>query len=257
MCLKEKKLLFSPLKNDALANKSIYLIPTPLSDTAREGLLTPFSIEIIKSTHYYFVENLRTARRFVSSLKAGIVIDSLKLFELTKDTSEYDIKQMLKDIPTEVVQIGVMSEAGCPGIADPGAKLVAIAHTLGWKVIPIPGPSSLFLALMGSGFNGQQFTFHGYLPIKQDERVKMIKRLEEESLKKGHTHLFIETPYRNTHMMQDLLSTLQGETQLCIASNLSSEHEILSTKKAKEWKNNIPEINKIPTIFLIGSTKQE
>jgi len=216
-------------------------------------MLAPFTDSILRTTSYYFVENVRTARRFISSLKLGIVIDNLSFFELTKDTSPQEVKKMLSQLSVSVSQICVMSEAGCPGIADPGSRLVALAHSLNWKVIPIPGPSSLFLALMGSGFNGQQFSFHGYLPIKQDERIKAIKMLEEQTVKKGSTQLFIETPYRNLPLLQDLASTLHPETMLCVASNLTAEDEIIYTRKAKEWKNNIPNIHKIPTIFLIGS----
>jgi 16S rRNA (cytidine1402-2'-O)-methyltransferase len=235
-----------------LEKKIIYLIPSPLSETPIEGMLSPFSMEIIKTTQYYFVENVRTSRRFISSLKLGIPIDSLWFSELNKDTGEGDIKSLLKQIPEGVSQIGIMSEAGCPGIADPGSKLVAIAHGMNWEVMPLPGPSSLFLALMGSGFNGQQFTFHGYLPIKQDDRKVAIQKLEEEMLRKGGTQLFIETPYRNIPLLQDLVSTLQRDTLLCIASNLTSANQIIKTKKVEQWRNNIPEIHKIPTIFLIG-----
>lgn len=218
-------------------------------------MLSPFTDAILKSSTYYFVENVRTARRFISSLKLGVTIDQLTFFELTKDTEQEEIKKMVSQLPPDISQVCLMSEAGCPGIADPGSRLVALAHSLNWQVVPIPGPSSLFLALMASGFNGQQFCFHGYLPIKQDERIKAIKRLEEETLKKGSTQLFIETPYRNLALLQDLLSALHPETLLCIACNLTSDDEIIYTKKVKEWKNNIPIINKIPTIFLIGVVK--
>ena len=220
-------------------------------------MLSPFTEEVIKSTQYYFVENVRTSRRFISSLKLGVVIDTLWFAELTKDTKTQDLKQFLQQIPTSVQHIGIMSEAGCPGIADPGSTLVAYAHTQGWKVVPLPGPSSILMALMGSGFNGQHFTFNGYLPIKQDERMKSIRKLEEESKKSGATQLFIETPYRNIPMFQDLLNVLHPETLLCIAANLTSDDEILLTKRAKLWKNNIPEIHKIPTIFLIGQSYTE
>ena len=255
--MKREKSVIWLHKDPLLSKKIIYLIPSPLSDTAKEGLLSPLSSEIIKTTQYFFVENLRTARRFISSLKLGIPIESLWMSELNKDTAMGDIKGLLREIPENVQHIGVLSEAGCPGIADPGAKLVALGHTTGWQIVPLPGPSSLFLALMGSGFNGQQFTFHGYLPIKQEERIKAIRKIEEEVQRKGHTHLFIETPYRNLALLGDLVSTLQSETLICIASNLTSTDEIISTQKAHYWKNNIPNIHKIPTIFLLGKFDSE
>ncbi len=223
-----------------------------MTETPKAGVLSDFNIEVVKNTKVYFVENLRSARRFISSLKLGLVIDELMFFELDKDTSRKTIKEYLNQVPDSISEIGILSEAGCPGIADPGAKLVAIAHEMGWKVCPIPGPSSIFLGLMGSGFNGQQFLFHGYLPIKQDERTKAIRKLEEDAINKGVTQLFIETPFRNQSLLVDLLNVLKSNTLLCIASNLSSNEELLITKKAIDWKNNIPTINKIPTIFLIG-----
>lgn len=235
----------------------LYLIPCHLSENPKSGLLSDFNIEIISHTKYYFVENVRTARRFISSLKLGVEIDSITFFELNKDTSLQQLKGMVKQLPPDVSEIGVMSEAGCPGLADPGAKLVGMAHEMKWNVIPIPGPSSLFLSLMASGFNGQQFHFNGYLPIKQDERVKSIRKLEEEANLKGVTQLFIETPFRNLSIMQELLNTLKPSTLLCIASNLTSTDEFVTTKKVAEWKNNIPTIHKIPTIFLIGRFESE
>lgn len=237
--------------------KHIYLIPCHLSETPKSDVLSSFNIDILKNVSYYFVENVRTARRFISSLKLGLSIDSLFFFELNKDTTSTEIKAFLNQIPNSIENIGILSEAGCPGIADPGAKLVAIAHQLNHKVIPIPGPSSLFLGLMGSGFNGQQFYFHGYLPIKQDERVKAIRKLEDEANLKNITQLFIETPFRNLSIFQELVNTLKPSTLLCIASNLTSIDEFVVTKKASEWKNNIPSINKIPTIFLIGNHESE
>jgi 16S rRNA (cytidine1402-2'-O)-methyltransferase len=240
-----------------VSQKYIYLIPCHLSETPKSDVLSHFNIEILKNVTYFFVENVRTARRFISSLKLGLSIDSLIFFELNKDTSSIEIKSLLNQVPKNIENIGVLSEAGCPGIADPGAKLVAIAHQLNYKIIPIPGPSSLFLGLMGSGFNGQQFYFHGYLPIKQDERVKAIRKLEDEANLKNITQIFIETPFRNLSIFQELINTLKPSTLLCIASNLTSTDEFLVTKKASDWKNNIPSINKIPTIFLIGRNESE
>jgi 16S rRNA (cytidine1402-2'-O)-methyltransferase len=218
-------------------------------------MLSPFGSEIIQQTICYFAENLRTTRRFISSLKLGIDIESLRISELSKDTSIQDLKKALQELPAETEQIGLLSEAGCPGIADPGAILVALAHEMSWKVVPIPGPSSIFLALMASGFNGQNFTFHGYLPMKQDERIKAIKKLEEETMRNGGTQIFIETPYRNQHIFADMTASLKNDTLLCVASNITSADEMIKTKNIQWWKNNIPNIHKIPTIFLISNKK--
>jgi 16S rRNA (cytidine1402-2'-O)-methyltransferase len=232
--------------------KTLYLIPCHLAEDGKSDAFALANLEVIRHTKYYFVENVRSARRFISSLKLGITIDELTFFELDKNTENQLIKEKILEIPAQVEQVGVLSEAGCPGVADPGAKLVAIAHQLGWKVAPLVGPSSILLGLMASGFNGQRFFFHGYLPIKQEERIKAIRKLEEEAITKGITQLFIETPFRNQSLFQDLLQTLRPNTLLCIASNLTSSNEFVSTKKVVDWKNNIPNINKIPTIFLIG-----
>ena len=228
----------------------LYLIPTILAPETSEAVLPAQIKEVITRTDYYFVENIRTARRFISDLKIGKVIDSLHFFELTKDTSISEVRKYFDAVPRGQ-NIGVMSEAGCPGVADPGALAVKVAHQLGVKVMPLVGPSSILLALMASGFSGQSFVFHGYLPIDKIERSKKIKALENES-KKEQTQIFMETPFRNNSFLEDLLNTCQPTTLLCIACNVTGSDELIQTKTIADWKNKKPDLHKKPTMFLIG-----
>jgi 16S rRNA (cytidine1402-2'-O)-methyltransferase len=232
----------------------LYLIPVPLTDNGLETL-SPQIREVIMQTDFYFAENLRTARRFISSLKTGRDISQMTFFELNKNTNTQVVSENFKQIPLEA-NVGLMSEAGCPAIADPGSLAVSYAHKHQIQVIPMVGPSAILLALMGSGLNGQSFAFQGYLPIEKQEREKAIKNLEKESKQKKQTQLFIETPYRNNLVMDSLINELQGETQICIASNLTSANEWIRTKRVRDWKNDkvqglLPDLHKQPTIFLI------
>ncbi|PWK26653.1 16S rRNA (cytidine1402-2'-O)-methyltransferase [Arcicella aurantiaca] len=228
----------------------LYLIPTILAPESSEAVLPNQIKNAITQTDYYFVENIRTARRFISELKLGVVIDNLHFFELTKDTSISDVRKYFDAVPRGQ-NIGIMSEAGCPGVADPGALAVKVAHQLGVKVLPLVGPSSILLALMASGFSGQSFVFHGYLPIDKIERSKKIKALENES-KKEQTQIFMETPFRNNSFLEDLLNTCQPTTLLCIACNVTGNDEMIQTKTIADWKNKKPDLHKKPTMFLIG-----
>ncbi|MEA5458184.1 SAM-dependent methyltransferase [Arcicella sp. LKC2W] len=228
----------------------LYLIPTILAPETSETVLPSQIKEAITRTDYYFVENLRTARRFISDLKIGKVIDNLHFFELTKDTSISEVRKYFDAVPRGQ-NIGIMSEAGCPGVADPGALAVKVAHQLGVKVMPLVGPSSILLALMASGFSGQSFIFHGYLPIDKIERSKKIKALENES-KKEQTQIFMETPFRNNSFLEDLLNICQPTTLLCIACNVTGSDEMIQTKTIADWKNKKPDLHKKPTMFLIG-----
>ncbi len=227
----------------------LYLIPTILAPDTAESVLSPQIKSIIKTTDYYFVENVRTARRFISELKLGKVIDELHFFEVDKDTNIEQIRKYFKQIPQNQ-NIGLISEAGCPGVADPGAVAVKVAHQLGIKVIPLVGPSSILLALMSSGFSGQSFVFHGYLPIDKIERAKKIKILENES-RKQQTQIFMETPFRNDSFLEDLLNTCQPDTLLCIACNITAPDELIQTKTVNQWKSKTPDLHKKPTIFLM------
>lgn len=227
---------------------TIFLIPTILAPDTQNSVLSPQIIEVVAHLDTFFVEDLRTARRFISSLKLGKVIDNLTFYELNKDTPQEQTLTQLKKLK---VDAGIISEAGCPGIADPGAVAIGFAHQLGFKVRPLVGPSSILLALMASGFNGQSFTFHGYLPIEKSGKVKALKSLEQTAKSKNQTQIFMETPYRNNQLLEDILQNLHPETLLCIAANITNEDELIKTRPLREWKKQKPDLHKKPTIFLI------
>ncbi|WP_025761811.1 SAM-dependent methyltransferase [Dyadobacter tibetensis] len=229
---------------------TLYLIPTVLAEGTASDVLSPQIREVLMSLDVYFVENIRTARRFISSLKLGIVIDELEFWELDKNTPIEQTWERMKNLDRPA---GVLSEAGCPGVADPGAVAVDMAHQLGYQVKPLVGPSSILLALMGSGMNGQSFSFHGYLPIDKTERKMAIKHLEKESGQRGQTQIFMETPFRNNQFLTSLLDTANPNTKLCIASNITAADEFIQTKLVKEWKKELPDLHKKPTIFLLST----
>jgi 16S rRNA (cytidine1402-2'-O)-methyltransferase len=233
-----------------IANPILYLIPVLLGETSIEKVIPSYNTGIISELKFFIVENIRTARRFLKKCNPEIDIDELIFLELNKHTDKKDISGFL-DPMKRGVSIGVMSEAGCPGVADPGADVVAIAQQKGYKVVPLVGPSSILMAVMASGFNGQSFAFHGYLPIDSNERINKLKQLETICYKEDQTQLFIETPYRNMKLAEDILEHCKPQTQLCIATNISCEDEQIITKSVKAWKGNLPDLNKKPTIFLI------
>jgi len=226
---------------------TVYLIPSLLHE---EGLRAiPFYIlDIVKQCQVLFVENERTARRYLKTLAKEIVIDDFEWFTMAVD--DETAKAFRKKI-SEGKIIGIISEAGCPGIADPGQQLTAIAQEMNVEVKPLVGPNSILLALMASGMNGQQFKFNGYLPIQNPERNKAIKELESESAKKNCTQIFIETPYRNNQLMDALLNNCQPSTKICLAVDLTSEKEFIKTRSVTEWKKDKPDIHKRPAIFLL------
>ncbi len=228
----------------------IYLIPTTLGDSPVENVIPKYIVDIINQTEHYIVENIKTARRYL--IKAGIKtkIDDLTFYELNKHSSPEEYASYLNPIK-ENKNIGIISEAGTPGVADPGADIVTIAHRKNILVVPLVGPSSILLSVMASGLNGQNFAFVGYLPIKNPERIKRIKELERRSQIENQTQLFIETPYRNQHLLEDIISNCSSETKLCIATDITLETEFIKTKSVKEWKKGIPNLHKRPTIFLI------
>lgn len=229
---------------------ALYLLPTTLGDTPIEKVLPAYNKEVILGIKHFIVEEVRTARRFLKKVDSSINIDELTFYPLNKHTSPEEISGYLKPLLAGS-PMGVISEAGCPAVADPGADIVAIAQRKNLKVVPLIGPSSIILSVMGSGFNGQSFAFHGYLPIEPATRAKRIKELEQRIYSENQTQLFIETPYRNQKMMEDLLHNCRPQTKLCIAANITCEGEYIKTKSIKEWKGHLPEINKIPCIFLI------
>lgn len=230
---------------------TLYLIPVPLADNAEKVSYTLFHRELINHIDEYVVENEKTARRFLKEAGLKIPQSALKIHDYGKHTREkIDYNRIFKSI-REGKDIGLMSEAGCPGVADPGADVVAEAHKRGVKVVPLVGASSILLALMASGFSGQKFAFHGYLPIDKGERAKRIKDLELQSLKEKQTQIFMETPFRNNALFEDLLNNCKRETRICVACNLTSSEEQVLTLSASEWKSRKLDLHKKPTIFLM------
>lgn len=228
----------------------LYLIPTRLGDNPPLEVL-PISIKkIIEDLDHYIVENEKTARRFIKRISSGKSQSSLKLQVLNKYTTEAERNSFL-NVCLEGVSIGLLSEAGCPAIADPGADIVALAHQMDIQVVPMVGPSSILLALMGSGMNGQSFTFNGYLPIDKSERKSKLKTLERLSFEHNQAQIFIETPYRNMKMLEDLVNTLHPNTRICVACDLTLPTEFIKTKLAKDWKHNKEDFHKRPAIFII------
>lgn len=230
---------------------SLYLIPVTLGDTPIERVLPAYNKEVILSIRHFIVEEVRTARRFLKQVDRNINIDELTFYPMGKHADAALFSKYL-DALRNGEDMGVISEAGCPAVADPGADVVAIAQREGHKVVPLVGPSSILLAVMGSGFNGQSFAFHGYLPIAPANRAKRLKQLESRSAAEHQTQLFIETPYRNHKIIADILATCNPRTKLCIASGLTTDKEYICSKTIKEWKQTtLPDLNKIPTIFAI------
>lgn len=229
----------------------LYLIPVPLAEGAENSSYTIIHHDIINSIDEYVVENEKTARRFLKSAGLTIPQSDLKIHDYGKHTREkMDYNEVFANV-AKGKDLGLMSEAGCPGIADPGADVVAEAHKRGIRVIPMVGPSSILLALMASGFNGQKFTFHGYLPIDKSERTKRIKDLESQSMREKLTQIFIETPFRNNQLLAELLRVAKPTTKLCIAANLTGEDEFIQTQTVGAWKNIPVDLHKIPAIFLL------
>jgi len=226
----------------------VYLIPTVLHEERTE-CLPLYLLDAVRQCSVLFAENLRTARRYLKLLAKDIVIDDYEWFDMKEVTPER-IALFRSRLQGGKV-IGIISEAGCPGVADPGQQLVAVAQQMGVTVKPLVGPNSILLALMASGMNGQQFQFTGYLPIDTGERVKAIKQLEQESRQKSCTQIFIETPYRNNQLLETLTKTCQPQTQICVAVDLTSDTESIQTRTAQQWKTAMPHLHKRPAIFLL------
>ncbi|MGV8096273.1 MAG: SAM-dependent methyltransferase [Mangrovibacterium sp.] len=230
---------------------NLYLIPVTLGESELDHVIPSNQREIILSISYFIVENTRTARRFLKKTDKDIDIDQIHFYELNEHTDITKIHSFLE--PTgQGYHVGVMSEAGCPGVADPGADVVRIAHEKGIRVIPLVGPSSILLAMMASGMNGQNFAFNGYLPVKKDEKARQIQFLEKRIYSENQSQLFIEAPYRNTQLLDDLLANCQSRTRLCIACDITLETEFIKTLPVSEWRRNKPDIQKRPAIFILG-----
>lgn len=228
----------------------LYLIPTTLGETEPLEVM-PLSVKkVVEDIDYYIVENEKSARRFIKKISPKKQQSTLKIFILDKYAVEEETNKYL-DICSIGVNIGLLSEAGVPAIADPGATIVRLAHIKDIQVVPLVGPSSILLAMMSSGFNGQNFAFNGYLPIDKSDRKRKIKELEKLSKEKNQSQIFIETPYRNEKMFSDLKSTLTPLTNLCIAVDITLSTQYIKTLRVKDWKNQKPDLHKRPAIFII------
>jgi 16S rRNA (cytidine1402-2'-O)-methyltransferase len=232
-----------------MAKSKLFLIPTVIADGTQYQVIPASVLESLKGIHYFLAEDIRTARRYLSSLKIYESIEPLDFKVLNKNTKEQELKELFAPV-LEGKNLGILSESGCPGIADPGALAARYAHANGITVVPLTGPSSILLALMASGLNGQKFAFHGYLPIDSKESVEAIRILEKESRSKNQTQIFIETPYRNNQLVSNLLKALHEDTLLCIAIDITGEAESIQTKPVRRWKKEIPELPKSPAVFL-------
>ena len=231
---------------------ALYLIPVTLGETEVSKVLPDYNHDIIVNIKDFVVENIRSARRFLKKVEKSIDIDELTFYELNRHTDRKIIGQYLEALKNGK-PMGIISEAGCPAIADPGADLVAIAQERGYKVVPLVGPSSILMSVMGSGFNGQSFAFNGYLPVEVPQRIKALKKLENKVWNEDQTQLFIETPYRNAKMIETILNNLKPNTKVCIAAGITCQEEYIKTKTVAQWKKEkIPELGKIPAIFVIG-----
>ncbi|MGD9978340.1 MAG: SAM-dependent methyltransferase [Bacteroidales bacterium] len=232
-------------------NGKLFLIPTTIGDSEVSAVIPAKVLELTKGLRYFIVEELRTARRYLSKIGAETPINAIEFFELNEHTPPSEIEKMLVPI-LNGSNAGLLSEAGIPAVADPGSLLVAAAHKKGIRVIPLPGPNSITLTLMASGLNGQSFAFVGYLPVKTEERKKRIRQLEQRSRLDNQTQLFIEAPYRNLALFRDLLLTCSDETFLTIGCELTTANELVLTKKIRDWKRDpAPEINKRNTVFAL------
>ena len=232
-----------------MAGKLI-LFPTQLGDTDFNRILPVYNNTLLSAIKYFIVEDVRTARRFLKKCDPAFNIDELTCFVLNKHTSPADLQSFIQPLK-QGSDVGLLSEAGCPAIADPGADVVALAQLANIQVIPLVGPSSVLLALMASGFNGQSFAFNGYLPVQPADRTKAIKRLENRAHNEKQSQIFIETPYRNMKMLEDILAVCQPATRLCIAADITLETEFIRTKTIRDWKKQLPDLNKRPCIFIL------
>lgn len=230
---------------------SLFLIPTYLHEDNTSDFIAPAVHDVLKNVNHYLVENVRTARRFISSQNLGIDISTLNFEQLDKRSTPSELSALCQPL-LDGIDMGVMSEAGLPALADPGNLAVAWAHKNDIKVVPLPGTSSIQLALIASGFNGQQFSFHGYLPIDKTDRSKKIRSLESQMEQTGYTQVFMETPFRNEQLLNALTECLKPTTQLSISANISGKNELCKTKSIREWKADFPKLHKIPAVFCIG-----
>ena len=230
----------------------LYLFPVPLSDVAPEQVLPGSNLQLLLGIRYFVVENLRSARRFLKACHKSINIDDLDFTELSEHTPPGEVDAMLAPM-ARGLSIGVISEAGCPAVADPGADLVAAAQRRGYEVVPLVGPSSILMSLMGSGFSGQCFTFNGYLPIDARARAGKLKDMQQAIRRDRCTQIFIETPYRNNKLIEELCRVLPPDMLLCVASDITGPRQRINTRRIDQWRRIKPDYDKIPAIFLLNS----
>lgn len=231
---------------------ALYLIPVTLGETEYQKVLPEYNKKILRGIKNFIVENRRSAIRFLKLADSSIDIDSLEFLELNEHSDLARISNYLDPLLKKKLPMGIISEAGCPAIADPGAAVVEMAQKKNLKVVPLSGPSSMIMAVMASGLNGQSFAFNGYLPVKPNERAAKIRQLENRAWNEKQTQLFIEAPYRNLKMLESILNSCRNETLVCVAAGLTTEQEFIKTLSVAEWKkSNEPPINKVPAIFLI------
>ncbi len=227
----------------------LYLLPNLLGETTVERVIPGDVIDVIKNIRVFATENVKNTRRYLKKIDKAINIDELTFLDLNEHSDIKDIETYIPYLKDN--DMGIISEAGCPGIADPGAELVALAHRHNYQVVPLVGPSSILLALIASGCNGQNFSFNGYLPVNRPERVKALKNYEKQSAAENRTQIFIETPYRNLQLLEDIVSSLSPVTRLTVACDITTENEYIKTMQVKDWKHEKPDINKRPTIFIL------
>jgi len=233
---------------------SLYLIPVTIAETDIDRVLPAYNRYVILQIKHFIIENERTARRFLKKVDPSISIEGLHFYVLNRHTSKEELSGFLRPIENGE-HVGLLSEAGCPTIADPGADIVAIAQKKSIPIVALVGPCSILLALMASGLNGQCFAFHGYLPIEKEVRIKKLKQLEQSICKEYQTQIFMETPYRNNRLLDDILNTCLPSTILCIAADVTGESEYIKTRNIASWKRHKPDLSKRPCLFLLGMNK--
>jgi len=229
----------------------LYLIPVTLGDSPVRNVIPDLPLDIILQLEHFVVEDLRSARRYLRKAGLKTNFDAIRFYLLNEHSGNEDLDDMLA-VLLDGHSMGILSEAGVPAVADPGAKLVKMAHRHGIQVCPLVGPSSILLALMASGMNGQAFRFHGYLPVKNPQRQKSIRQLERNALENGESQIFMETPYRNMNLMKDILNSCRENTLLCVAADISLNTEFIKTKAVREWRLEVPDLHKRPAVFLLN-----
>lgn len=234
---------------------TLYLIPSPLGESGLASIVPDEVKQLAGQLDTFIVEHPKTARHFLKQIGTRIPLQQLHISVLDEHTQDGQLMALLQPL-LDGKDVGLLSEAGCPGVADPGANLVRLAHAQGIRVAPLVGPSSILLALMGSGLNGQRFTFHGYLPIAKDERKKKLVELERESQARDQTQIFIETPYRNLSLLDAILEACKPDTLLCIATDITLSSEVIQTRPLAQWRGAFPDIDKKPTVFLFYCIKR-